>query len=250
MTTVITGKPDITPMNAALPKKVVFCVPTITKPFRQTIDSFKASVPLIQAAGWEDGIVYEIGNPYISAARATMLRKALDGKATVIVFIDHDVAWEPGDLLKLIETEGDVVAGTYRFKNDEEEYMGKLKSNAKGTPLIRESDGAISAEWTPAGFLKVTREAVSRFMLAYPELCYGEACSPSVDLFNHGAHERTWWGEDAAFGRRWKALGGDIWIVPDINLTHHSADRAYPGNLHHYLTRQPGGSEDPAISRL
>lgn len=245
MTTSITGKPDVSPMNAKLPKKVVFCVPTITKPFRQTIDSFKASVPLIKAAGWEDGIVYEIGNPYISGARATMLRKALDGKATVIVFVDHDMSWEPGDLLKLIETEGDVVAGTYRFKQDEESYMGILKETPQGRPVVRAKDGAVAAHWTPAGFLKITREAVSKFMLAYPELCYGEACNPSVDLFNHGAHDRTWWGEDAAFGRRWTACGGEVWIVPDLNLTHHSADRDYPGNFHEFMLRQPGGREDP-----
>jgi glycosyltransferase involved in cell wall biosynthesis len=241
--------PIVDSLAEKLPKKVVFCVPTITKPFRQTIDSFLASVPLIKAAGWDDGIVYEIGNPYISAARATLLRKALDAKATVVVFIDHDVSWSPGDLLKLIETEGDVVAGTYRFKQDAEIYMGMIRSNANGTPKTRESDGAIAADWTPAGFLKVTREAVSKFMLAYPELCFGEACNPSVDLFNHGAHERSWWGEDAAFGRRWVKSGGEIWVVPDLNITHHSNDKAYPGNLHKHLLRQPGGSEDPAISR-
>ena len=64
-------------------------------------------------------MVHEVGSPYISAARATMLRKALDAKADVIVFIDHDLSWRPGDLLKLIETTGDVVGGTYRFKQDE-----------------------------------------------------------------------------------------------------------------------------------
>ena len=44
----------------------------------------------------------------------------------------------------------------------------------------------------------------------------------SVDLFNHGAHDGAWYGEDYAFSRNWLALGGDIWIVPDLNLTHHS----------------------------
>ena len=102
--------------------KVVFCIPTITRPYQVTIDSLAASVPCIEAAGWQHAVVSEIGNPYISAARSYMLRKALDAGADVVVFIDHDLSWQPVDMLKLIETEGDVVAGTYCFKNDGEEH--------------------------------------------------------------------------------------------------------------------------------
>jgi hypothetical protein len=226
-------------------KKVVFCIPTITRPYQQTIDSLKASIPLITAAGWDEGLVVEVGCPYISAARAKLLRKALNGGATVAVFIDHDLSWEPGDLLRLIETEGDVVAGTYRFKKDEEEYMGSVFSSPDGRPMLRESDGALIAHSIPAGFLKVTKTAVNKFIENYPELCYGERHSPHVDLFNHGAHQHVWWGEDFAFARRWREKCGPIYLVPDLNITHHTAEKAFPGNFHEFLLRQPGGSNDP-----
>jgi glycosyltransferase involved in cell wall biosynthesis len=222
--------------------KAVFCIPTITKPFQPTIDSLTASIPLIKAAGWDEGFIPEIGNPYISAARATMLRKALDAKADVVVFIDHDLSWDPADLLTLIETPGDVVAGTYRMKSEPEEYMGTVFSNAQGTPLLR-ADGCIKAKTVPAGFLKVTKEAVDKFMTAFPHLCYGEKYHQSVDLFNHGAHEGLWWGEDYAFARNWNEKCGDIWIVPNLNLDHHSPAKDFPGNFHKFLLRQPGGSE-------
>jgi len=222
-------------------KKVVFCLPTVKRPYQQCLDSLEASLPLVKAAGWDEGMVNEVGNPYISAARATMLRKALDAKADVVVFIDHDLSWRPADMLKLIETEGDVVAGTYRFKCDEISYMGTIHSELDGTPKVRLSDGAIKARMVPAGFLKVTKEAVDTFMTKYPELCYGEKYRMSVDLFNHGAHEGLWWGEDYAFCRRWEAIGGDIWLVPDLQLDHHSVDKAYVGNFHNYLREQPGG---------
>jgi glycosyltransferase involved in cell wall biosynthesis len=209
-------------------KKVVFCVPTILKPYQQCLDSLEASIPLILEAGWEDGLVSEVGCPYISAARSTMLRKALDAKADVIVFIDHDISWKPEDLLALIETEGDVVAGTYRFKRDKVEYMGALITETDGTPTVR-SDGCILAHSVPAGFLKITRKAVNLFLTAYPELAYGDKFSPCVDLFNHGAHEGVWYGEDYAFSRNWRDAGGDIWIVPNLNITHHAGDKDYPG---------------------
>ena len=209
---------------------------------QQTLDSIKASVPFLDKAGWNHAMVCSVGCPYISGARATMLRKALDSQADVIVFIDHDLSWNPKDLVTLINTKGDVVAGTYRFKKDEEAYMGVIDDDEDARPKVRE-DGAIKATRVPAGFLKVTKEAVGRFMQAYPKLTYGQPYALSVDLFNHGAHNGAWWGEDYAFSRNWVDTGGEIWLVPNLDLTHHSSEKAYEGNFHRFLMRQTGGSE-------
>jgi glycosyltransferase involved in cell wall biosynthesis len=223
--------------------KVVFCTPSLFGPTAPYIKALEDSLPLVEAAGWEHGYAQQIACPYISAARANMLRAALDSKADVIVFIDYDMSWEPQDLLTLIETEGDVVAGTYRTKIDEEHYMGTLETDAQNRPIRRESDGALRAKLIPAGFLKVTRNAVDAFMVAYPDLCYGPMYNLSVDLFNHGVHERIWWGEDYSFARRYREKCGDIWVVPNINLDHNTKDKVYRGNLHEFLMRQPGGSK-------
>lgn len=233
------------PKQPELAKHVVFCIPTITQPYQCTLDSIRDSIPLIEAAGWKHSIVYEVGSPYISCARSVMLRKALDAMATHIVFIDHDLSWDAQDLLTLIEAEGDVVSGNYRFKTDEVEFMGTLIPDVHGLPQVR-GDGGLKGHFIPAGFLKITRMAVSRFIAAYPELTYGDKCNPCVDLFNHGAYEGMWYGEDYAFSRRWRDLGGEIVILPHLNLVHHTKDKAYGGTFHDYLCRQPGGSQDPA----
>jgi hypothetical protein len=149
------------------------------------------------------------------------------------------MSFEHDALVRLIETKGDVVSVAYRFKIDEEKYMGALRRGPDNKPVLRE-DGCVRAEWIPAGFLKVTANAVHSFMLAYPELMFGPKFNPSIDLFNHGAHEGVWWGEDYAFSRRWNACGGEIWVIPDLNLTHHGTDQAYPGNLHEFLIRRKG----------
>jgi glycosyltransferase involved in cell wall biosynthesis len=222
--------------------KVVFATPSLSGPTAPYMEALIASVPGIKAAGWDAGTVHEVGCPYISNARATMLRKALDAGADVIVFIDYDLSWKPGDLLKLIETPGDVVAGTYRYKEEEPHYMGILEDGPENRPVVRD-DGAIYATAVPAGFLKVTKEAVDRFMTAYPELMYGPKYAPSVDLFNHGAFEGQWWGEDYAFCRRWRAIGGEVLIVPNLDLNHHSGETVFEGNFHEFLMRQPGGSK-------
>jgi hypothetical protein len=222
--------------------KVVIATPTIERPFPAYLDSLEASVPAMDAAGIDHSCVFNVGSPYISHARAVMLRKALDAKADVIVFIDHDMQWRPQDLVRLIEKTDPVVAGTYRFKIDEERYMGTIRHGDDKRPIVRE-DGCIAADWVPAGFLKVTAAAVDKFIEQYPQLCFGPRYAPYVDLFNHGAHERLWYGEDYAFSRNWNAKCGQIWLIPDLELTHHSKDKAYPGNYHEYLLRRPGGSK-------
>jgi glycosyltransferase involved in cell wall biosynthesis len=215
--------------------KVVFCVPSLEGPTAPFIAALEQSVPALDGAGLDHHVIEERGCPYISSARATMLRKALDAKADVIVFLDYDMSWRPEDLVRLIETKGDVVSGAYRFKQAEERYMGRLV-DVGGRPVVRE-DGCVKAEWIPAGFMKITALTVDRLMRAHPELCYGPSYAPLVDLFNHGAFEGLWWGEDYAFSRRWNALGGEIWVIPDLEITHHSKTEAFPGNFHKFLMK-------------
>ena len=233
--------------------KVTFCIPTITRPHDKTLKSLEASAKhLDEVGGFEHTLVSEIGNPYISNARNLMLRKALDWGAEVVVFIDHDLSWPKEDLLKLLQTQGDCVGGLYRFtKNsdpaDEHAYMGTVFTDDAGIPIVVKG-GTIKAELLPAGFLKVTRDGINRFMAAYPELLYGERCNPHVDLFNHGAMDWLWYGEDYAMSKRWREKVGDLLVQPDLSLTHWRGEKGYPGNFHEFIQRQPGGVKSTYIS--
>jgi hypothetical protein len=228
-----------------LPKKVVFAVPVYpTEPYKQTVAAFEAETPFLKKAGWAAEVIYQKGLPYISAARALLLHTALKKDATVIVFVDQDISWTPGSAVKLIETEGGVVAGTYRYKHDEEHYMGGLREVEDGVAAVRE-DGCLEALVMPAGFLKVTREAVNKMISAHPELCCGEESNPHFDMFSHGIMEgevgnprsKEWRGEDTAACIRWVRMGEKLWCRPDLEITHHSATKDYPGNLKRYLER-------------
>lgn len=234
--------------------KVVFCIPIPKgdRPYPQTIAALEASVPLVEEAGFEHGYTETRGNPYISGARADMTRKAMNANADMIVYIDYDVAWKPQDLVKLLKTEGDVVAGTYRCKTDDDQYMGVIYTDENGRPICR-ADGAIKAKVMPAGFLKVTSTAIDKFMRHYPELCYGPQYALSVDLFHHGAHKGLWWGEDYAFCRNWEECGGENWLVPNMDVDHWQrfkdektgevTYKCFEGNYHEFLLRCPGGSK-------
>lgn len=162
------------------------------------------------------------------------------------MFLDDDVSWEPQNLIDLILADGDVVGGTYRYKIEEEKYMGRIWLDPRGT-LVRE-DGAVHMRCLPAGFLRVTRAAVERFMGAYPELIIDADGNRNVDLFNHGAHRGVWWGEDYAFCRRWNDIGGQLWCLPDMNLDHHGKDRVWAGNFKRFLERKSCESSMPVAA--
>lgn len=237
-----------------MPLKVVFCVPTRDKPHPRFVESLEKSLPLIVGAGYDEGLIFEQGNPYISGARATCLKKGLNAKGDIFIFLDDDLSWEPEALLTLIDTPGEVVAGTYRTREDEENYMGRILQDKNGLATSIRGDGAIECACVPAGFLKVTKEAVDKFMRGYPELCYGPVYHQAVDLFNHGAWKGLWWGEDYAFCRRWRDIGGRVWLVPNLNIDHNGWDtkgqpteQVWKGNFHQYMMHRPGGIKDPAV---
>lgn len=226
--------------------KVAICTPTMTRPMPAYLSSLEASVPALDAAGIEHSTVFEIGCPYISAARTTTLTKAMKWGADAVVFIDHDIEWEPEALVQLIQTQGDVVSGTYRFKTDEHvTYMGALVTDPDDHKPMGRKDGCLSAYRIPAGFMKITMQGVDKFKAAYPELVINDG---GVDLFNHGVHQGVWYGEDMAFSRRWvDEMKETIWLLPNLNLNHHDASgNVFKGNFHEFLLRQPGGSECPA----
>lgn len=221
-------------------RKLVFCTPCLSRPTEPYLAALEACLPAVEAAGWDHASVFETSNPYISGARAKLLRKAMDTKPDAVVFLDYDLSWSPESMVAILENDGAVVAGTYRFKKPEEEYMGGWQHYEDGRPLVRD-DGSFVATRIPAGFLKVTKEAVDQFMGAYPQLVYGERYNPAVDLFNHGAIDGVWYGEDYAFSKRWIECGGELRLLPDLDITHHTATEAFPGNLHEFMMRQPGG---------
>lgn len=223
-------------------KKVVFLIPVIDKPKQCLLDSLEKATPIVEAEGFETFMIVETGCPYISHARATLMRKALDAKADILIFLDHDIAFRPENMLKLIQTEGDYVCGTYRFKREPVEYMGALLPGIDGTPRVRE-DGALYAFSAPAGFMKLTPKAINIMIEKHPELCYGARHTPHFDFFNHGAHNHVWYGEDYAASRRWIDAGQELFIIPDMNIDHYQGDQCYAGNFHTFLLSQPGGSE-------
>jgi hypothetical protein len=227
-------------------KKVVFCTPTLSKPHPAFIESLKASIPLIVEAGWDEGATWQIGCAYISAARAMMTRTRLgrEGRRDRVPRSRHVVG--PARPAAADRDAGRCRRGDVSLQVRARGVHGPALPGAEAvSPMCRE-DGCVHMVCVPAGFLKVTRQAINKIIRAHPELCFGEESAPIVDLFQHGAHKGLWFGEDYAFCRRWNEMQEQVWVIPDLNITHHDKDVAFPGNYHRYLTELAQSEPDHA----
>ncbi len=81
--------------------------------------------------------------------------------------------------------------------------------------------GALEVEWTGVAFALLRRSVIERMISAHPELIYknvhGQICWA---LFQHVVKDGWFCGEDVSFCRRWSALGGRMWLLPDASFIH------------------------------
>ncbi len=207
--------------------------------------SFREAATLLRQHGYTPyfGVAWQ--DPYIQKARNDLVAQFLKSKCDVFVFVADDLEYKAEDLLKLIETPGEVVAGAYRLKSDEEEYPVRIHVGPHRVALARE-DGCIPAARVQTGFLRVNREVFEKIIEGYPDLAYwglknGEKINIAHDFFPQGVRNHRWIGEDYAFCDLWTGLGGQIWLIPDLDLTHYEGEIGYKGNFHEYLKKRPGG---------
>lgn len=209
------------------------------------INSLNAAGRLLKERGYTPNKGAVFGDPYIQKARNTLVKQFLASSNDTFFFIADDIEFQPKDVLKVIKTPGDVVAGVYRTKQNEPHYPVGIIGGIDGVPLTR-SDGCIRATRVQTGFLKINRCVFERIILNYPGLAYygvrdGKPVNIAHDFFPQGVYKHTWIGEDYAFCDLWTGIGGEIWIVPDMDLTHYEGKIGYRGNYHTHLMCRPGG---------
>lgn len=188
----------------------------------------------------------------VTRARAAIVAAMLDEpQATHLLFIDADISFPPEQVARLLAADKDMAAATYPVKsidwaaiparavNNQEPlteaglvYVGKLSEGGK-------TDGVFaSADYAGTGFLLIKREALMKMIAAYPETKFKGVQSfppsPGSDnlyaLFDCMIDEAgTYLSEDYAFCRRWKKIGGELWLDRTSALTH-TGPYSFQGN--------------------
>ncbi len=148
-----------------------------------------------------------------------------------LVFLDSDVTFEPGQLLKIAHYPVDFCGGAYRFKKEVEEYpVGWL-----GGELWSNSLGLIEVEYLPGGFLSLSRKVFETLKAAHPDRWYEHMGHPAHVYFQMPFSDRRMFGEDSFFCMEWRAAGGKVYLDPEIPLTHWNNHQPYPGHIGNWL---------------
>jgi hypothetical protein len=179
----------------------------------------------------------EAGNPYIADARAQMVSCFLDSGADELIFIDSDVSWEAGALLRLIDAPVDVVAGIYPFRADPIAYPIDWLPE-KAIPYDA-ATGLIQVRGVPAGFMKISRDCLVKMVAAYQDLEFHCEKAPNKTAWAlFGGYRvdggRNKLGEDYAFCARWRDIGGKVWAMPEIKMGH-CGFKTFHGSLGEWL---------------
>jgi hypothetical protein len=179
----------------------------------------------------------EAGNPYIADARAQIVSCFLASKADTLVFVDSDVSWEAGALLRLIDAPEDVVAGIYPFRADPIAYPIDWLPE-KAIPYNQKT-GLIQVRGVPAGFLKITRSCLEKMVEAYKDLEFHCEKAPEKTAWAlfagyrvNGGRDKL--GEDYAFCARWRDIGGTVWAMPEVKMGH-CGFKTFYGSLGEWL---------------
>ena len=200
----------------------------------ETVRALLDEQSVAAAAGIDLITGFVTGSAYIHIARDQCVQEFRDSGADRLVFIDSDVAWEPGALLKIALAKQDFVGGCYRFKRDVEGYPVEWLQDRAELWADPET-GLLEVSALPGGFLSLSRAVFDRLEAAHPERRYA-----------HEGHERHSFfhcppggGEDGTLCAEWRAIGGQVWLDPMLRLTHVDGGRAYVGCIGDWLRARP-----------
>ena len=183
----------------------------------------------------------------VSRARNAAVAHFLEDKEnTHLLFIDSDIIFEPEDVLKLLKSGKEVIAGIYPKKYITWERL-KNKPEAErvdfpvGGNIKMTEDNFLEMDYLPTGFLLISRTAIEKIIKQHPELKYRNdidgymsAGDNFYDLFKVGIRNGIYESEDWGFCSLWKEAGGKVLIHPEVNVKH-VGWHEYEGNLLKYI---------------
>jgi hypothetical protein len=197
----------------------------------------------------------------VTQGRNMCVSAFLESDSTHLLFIDSDISFNAGAAERLVACDKDVISIPYPLKDMNWDKAlklfgeGKLKTakdirnkafyrypmKVPDNNSIRIKDGIIEVTHSPTGFMLIKREVFTKMIEKYPHLRIDQ------DQVINGKNERlphmwnffdtqfdqekhTYLGEDFAFCKRWKDIGGKCyaWIFDYIT---HVGEHQYTGRF-------------------
>lgn len=170
----------------------------------------------------------------LAMGRNQIVKDFLASDDEKLVFLDADVTFEPGSLVRLAHYPVDLVGGAYRLKKhgDEDYPVGWIE---EGADLWANEHGLLEVKMVPTGFLALSREGLAKFREAYPGREYESRGELSYCYFQIPYKNGFLYTEDAYFCEEWRAMGGKVYLDPMIHLTHWDQNIPFPGHIGNWL---------------
>tara|TARA_R100000664_G_C2757172_1_gene145287 strand:+ start:2243 stop:3001 length:759 start_codon:yes stop_codon:yes gene_type:complete len=172
------------------------------------------------------------------------------------LFIDADINFQAEDVIKLMNYDKPLVAGTYPKKHLN--WMKIQKCIAYDTPetsqelLEKTSEytiydkknqnlsdysktGLLEVDRVGTGFMMIKRDLIKKLAKKYKELMYKENGNKGYGLFESAIMNKEHLSEDYAFCERVKAVGEKVYVDPNIKLIHHGGNINFYGNYQQHL---------------
>lgn len=190
-------------------------------------------------AGDEIHIAFLPGCSLITQARNQLARDFLDSDAERLVFVDSDVAWSLGALLRIAHAPVPLAGGAYRYKSEDENYpvIWLERDELWADP----ETGLLEVMSLPGGFLSISREVFEKLAAAFPGRGYSFQGHDFHGFFHAPITDGVMYGEDAAFCLDWRAIGGQVWLDPELQLTHVGGAKAFSGCVGDWLRGRMNG---------
>ena len=196
-------------------------------------------------------LVLLAGDSLISRARSILVSKFLNNpRATHLMFIDADISFDAEQVLRLLRFDKDFVAGQYPLKQID--WRALPARAVKGEPLEAAGltyvgmpetgagrtveDGFAKGQYAGTGFQLIKRCVFERLIEAHPEMKFKRIDTLSNEIPGgdnlYALFEcmidpdtGTYLSEDYSFCRRWRSLGGEIWLDLRSKLSHTGPQR-------------------------
>jgi hypothetical protein len=193
----------------------------------------------------------------ITKARNILVEGFLKSNATHLLFLDADLGFDPDDVMRMIQQDKDIIGGQYAKKKINWEVVKNVVNMNPGIPghsinaVVAEStfkpvgetmsfniNEPVEVESIATGLMLVKREVFEKMAAELPEIEIISGGSETMDPKtmtritdpHRKAHAyfdvsidpetRAYTSEDFTFCKRWRQLGGKVWLAPWTRTVH------------------------------
>ena len=175
----------------------------------------------------------------IPRARNVLVSNFLSTDATHFMFIDADIAYDPKDVLSMLEADKDIIVGAYSKKEIRWDNVRNAVLNgapAEFLPMCTSNpcmqalefnksfdlDKPLEIRYGPTGFMLIKREVFEKLADQVPKHRHSDPDQKElIDVFFDTSMEgEEYLSEDWHFCNLWRKNGGQIFLAPWVTLTH------------------------------